>query len=166
MMKPPSRQYIGYYDGYHILKWDTPVSAISYGNSLLVEKLLVTPLNHFSKSSEEQEVRGLTIEIRNEPIETHPGDVKAASFFFPHCIALRVVDEYYFSGGFEGDLNQLGSTLIVENSPWIAKLKNTSPTFDLCGPSDPKHYMILTNDYTIEVISDFVPTVKQLDCFN
>ncbi|MBE9103032.1 hypothetical protein [Vacuolonema iberomarrocanum] len=113
----------------------------------------MTPLH----SSEQKDSQALTIEIRNS------SKINAIAISFPKCMALRIVEEFFFSGGFEGDIRQLGNTLIVDNSPWIAKLKEASPTFDVCASPDAKHYLILTDDYTIEIISGSTPVIETLD---
>lgn len=107
--------------------------------------------------AEQRGSQTLIIEIK----DAHKPGVIAISFHT--CIALRIIEEFYFSGGFEGDIRQLGNTLIADNSPWIAKLKETSPTFDGCAPLDAKHYFILTDDYTIEIISASTPVIESLD---
>lgn len=155
------------YAGYRVLNWSTPISTITHGSILAVARLVVTSnrISDPSNESKNQGLKGLIIEIKKFPPIHSSEEVDTINFVFPVCIALKLVDESYYTGfDKEVNLNQLGNTLIVEDSPWINRLRETSPMFGDCGPSNPKHYMFLTNDYTIEVISESTPTVQQVTC--
>ncbi|MGV0023602.1 hypothetical protein [Phormidesmis priestleyi] len=154
------KSYAGYYAGYRVLNWDTPISTISYGSLLTLVKLVVNPGTILSSSNEPMS-RELTIEVKDVPLGRNPEEVDAVIFEFPACIAIRMIGEFYYSGfSEEVDREPLGNTLVVENSPWIAKLKETEYMFDLCAPDNAKHYILLTNEYTIEVISQCEPIVR------
>lgn len=143
---------LGHNAAYHLVNWDTPISVSSCGSLLTLENLMVSPRS-----------QQLTIEIKNIPLGRSPEQVPTISFAFPCCIAFGLIDEWYFNaGGKAVSAEPLGNTLMVLESPWIAKLKENSPVFDVCGPENAKHYVFFTSDHVIEVVSDWEPIVRSL----
>lgn len=61
--------------------------------------------------------------------------------------------------GRHGHTPELGRTFVVENSAWIAELAGASAAFDALPGDSIRHYVILTDEYAVEVLSDHAPDI-------
>jgi hypothetical protein len=140
------------YVGYRISKWETPASDIKQS---VLERL----------SKNEEPIPDLPSE--NEPpvlivVIRDVQENKQFRFLFHRCLALRIVKEEYATKLWsELSQNHPGTTTIVEDSPWIAELRENEPLFDVHSPNS-QHYIIFTMDYLIEVLDDKPPKVEQI----
>ncbi len=140
------------YVGYRISKWETPVSNIK---QFALERLF--------KSEEaipdlpgENEPPALIVVIRDVQ------ENKQFRFLFYRCLALRIVREEYATKLWqELSQNHPGTTAILEDSSWIAELRENEPLFDVHSPNA-QHYMIFTMNHLIEVLDDWSPSVEQI----
>jgi len=141
------------YTGYHISKWETLASDIKQS---VLERLFKNE-EPIPASPSENEPPALIVVIRDVQKD------RQFRFLFHRCLALRMVKEEYATELWrELSHNHPGTTAIVEESPWIAELRENEPLFDVHSPNS-RHYIILTMDYLIEVLDDRLPLVEQID---
>ena len=138
--------------GYRISKWETPASNIKH---LALERLVKNE-EAIPDLLSDNEPPALIIVLRDVQ------ENKQFRFLFHHCLALRIVKEEYATKLWqELSQNHPGTTAILEDSSWIAELRENEPLFDVHS-SNTQHYMIFTMDYLIEVLEDRSPSVEQI----
>jgi hypothetical protein len=129
------------YQSWEIKRWDTPLSDLECSNLVLQELTLGE--------------YGLTLILESE--------VGIFSIHFNGHPPFRVIDE-----GFRGDLwiklrqqdkSRLGNTLTVENSDFKDFLR-LDGHFDSMA-SDYIHYLIVTDNDVVEVLSRIQPTIQK-----
>ncbi len=86
-------------------------------------------------------------------------------FTFSNCPAYRnILEEYRLElwSEIESRREGMGWTLIIPDSQWIAALKEKEPLIEVNCP-DLVHYMICTEDDVIEVLSDELPKIVEIE---
>lgn len=104
---------------------------------------------------------GLTISLSflNTGTETPAGFPRSASYMliWRRHAAFRVIEEeQYLPWSLPEDGRPTGATNLVENSDWIAELRYGNDYLDLLYPGA-KHFVIVTDDHWVEVISNEEP---------
>jgi len=97
-------------------------------------------------------------------VEDVRGDTRARfAFVFGRCFGYRNVLEEYRTLDWPNETTTggLGWTRVVQDSGWIAELQR-EPLFELHGGRSAVHYVILTEDDVIEVLSMDPPRVHAL----
>ncbi|MGH9551327.1 MAG: hypothetical protein ACRD3W_18225, partial [Terriglobales bacterium] len=62
--------------------------------------------------------------------------------------------------------NPWTATSLIEDSPWLDEVRGVAPAgesfVDVLHPN-PKHFVILTEDYVMEILSDEEPEIKLIE---
>jgi hypothetical protein len=125
-------------------EWITPISNLKYVN---LESLIYrVPKLYITLYIDEENIRRVFNVVFNDIITYK-------------CTEDTYTEYFWYEKNEEGTFSAL--TAILLNSEWIESLNNKEPLLKLVNPNI-AHYIIITESFDIEILSNQLPIIKEI----